>query len=239
MVNKKIKEERKMKEKGKMKKILLATALITAGLVTIGGNTSKAALQANSTTHANPIKKSGAYWIEEIRKMETSGQTMGLTETLGTDLTSSSESNNIDVHMIRTTEYGAMAILSASGFGNPKKLSEVTTKTTTGNVTGVYINTSYYEWTAGVAAANTVGKNARYYDLYTTSNSSAKVGDALGTATATNPGCAGWHGASNSGWVSGTNGFVRGYGGVFSFGSSTWTGNTGMGRGVAVVGTGL
>ena len=230
-----------MKERRNMKKILITTVLITAGIVAIGGNTSKAALQANATTHASPTSKTGAYWIEEIRKMETSGQTMGLTETLGTDLTSSSGSNNIDVHMMRTTEYGAMAILSASGFGNPKKLSEVSTKTTTGNVTGVYINTSNYEWTAGVGASNTVGKNARYYDLYTTSNSSAKVGDALGTASATNPGCAGWHGAGYSSWISSTDcGFRRGQGGIFSFvANGSWAGNGGMGRGVAVVKEGV
>ena len=53
------------------------------------------------------------------------------------------------------------------------------------------------------------------------------------------PGCAGWHGTSNSNWVSGTNGFIRGNGGVFSFNNNTWTNNTNMGRGVAVVGTGL
>ena len=232
-----------MEERRNVKKILITTAIITAGIVTIGGNTSKAALQANSATHASPTSKTGAYWIEEIRKMETSGQTMGLTETLATDLTPSSGSNNIDVHMIRTTEYGAMAILSASGFGNPKKLSEVSTKTTTGNVTGVYINTSYYEWTAGVAAANTVGKNARYYDLYTTSNSSAKVGDALGTADTPNPGCAGWHDAGGVSWLdSNIRGFLRGGGRIFYAGGYNyvdWTRNTSMGRGVAVVGTGL
>lgn len=38
---------------------------------------------------------------------------MGLDETFNADLTSK-ESNNIDVHMMRSTEYGAIAILSAS-----------------------------------------------------------------------------------------------------------------------------
>ena len=36
---------KKMKERRNVKKILITTALITAGLVTIGGNTSKAALE--------------------------------------------------------------------------------------------------------------------------------------------------------------------------------------------------
>ena len=54
------------------------------------------------------------------------------------------------------------------------------------------------------------------------------------------PGCAGWHSAGYSDWVDSTYpGFVRGNSGVFSFNSNNWTGNNHMGRGVAVVGTGL
>ncbi len=227
-----------MKEKKNMKKMIVTTTLIAAGIMMIGGNTSKAALQANATTHANPPSKTGAVWMEEIRKMETSGQTMGLDETLNTDL-SPKTSNNIDVHMIRTTEYGAIAILSASGFGNLKKLSEVTEKTSTGNITGVYMGTRW-DWTAGVMSATTVGKNSRYYDLYDSTNASAKVGDALGTDATPNKGCAGWHGAGSANWVSGAYpGFVRGYNGVFSFTYGYWTSGFSYGRGVAVVGTGL
>ncbi len=225
-------------EKKDVKKLLLTTVLITAGILAIGGNTSKAALQANATTHANPASKNGIGWMEEIRKMETEGNTMGLTETLGTDLTASSGSNNIDVHMMRTTEYGAVAILSASGFGNPKKLSEVTEKTSTGNVTGVYMGTRM-EWTAGVRLASTVKKNARYYDLYESTNASAKVGDALGTDTTTNKGCAGWHDTSNTWFYDTNSAFARGGSGVFSFNGYIWTGHYICGRGVAVVGAGL
>jgi uncharacterized Fe-S cluster protein YjdI len=56
------------------------------------------------------------------------------------------------------------------------------------------------------------------------------------------PGCADWHGAANTNWISmDTRGFVRGNSGVFSFNNNTWTNtnNVNMGRGVAVVGTGL
>ena len=185
-----------MKEKRSMRKVIMTTILVTAGILMIGGTSSNAALQANMTTHNAKGTKTGAQWIEQIRQMETAGQTMGLNETLNTDL-SPKTSNNIDVHMMRSTEYGAVAILSASGFGNPKKLSEVSIKSSTGNVTGVYMG-DRWEWTAGVCSAATVGKNARYYDLYTTSNTSAKVGDALGTADTPNKGCAGWHDAGSS-----------------------------------------
>ena len=231
-----------MKEKRNMKKVLITTALVTASMLAIGGTSSQAALQANATTHAAGKTYTGAALIQSIRQMETAGQTMGLTETLKTDLTSNT-SNNIDVHMMRTTEYGAMAILSASGFGYSGKLADAPVKSTTGNVTGVYVMGTRWEWTAGVCDATTVGKNARYYDLYKIHDqTSAKVGDALGLDTyTTNPGCSGWHGASDHKWIGGTGigGFLRGNGGMFSFNSGYWASFTCCGRGVAVVGSGL
>ena len=229
-----------MKEKRSMRKVMMTTMLVTAGILMIGGTSSNAALQANMTTHNAKGTKTGAQWIEQIRQMETAGQTMGLNETLNTDLTPV-ESNNIDVHMMRTTEYGAVAILSASGFGNPKKLSEVSIKSSTGNVTGVYMG-NRWEWTAGVCSASTVRKNARYYDLYTTSNTSAKVGDAMGSGSTTNKGCAGWHDAYHASWIRGTDYYYkRGGTGLFSFNglNNYWSSTTTSGRGVAVVGTGL
>ena len=230
-----------MKEKTSIKKVLLTIALVTAGILTISGTTSKAALQANAATHATGKTATGASWIQSIREMEKSGQTMGLNETINDDLTSATN-NSIDVHMMKTTEYGAMAILSASGFGYSGKLQDAPVKSTTGNVTGVYILGDRWEWTAGVCSASTVGKDGRYYDLYTINDqTSAKVGDALGLDTyTTNPGCSGWHGAGFAYWLSNaSSGFVRGDGGLFSFGVSGWTSGSCCGRGVAVVGTGL
>ncbi len=230
-----------MKDAKKLKQILVTSTLVL-GMLAISGSTSKAALQANATTHAAGKTYTGAALIQSIRQMETAGQTMGLTETLKTDLTPNT-SNNIDVHMMKTTEYGAMAILSASGFGYSGKLADAPVKSTTGNVTGVYVMGTRWEWTASVCNATTVGKNARYYDLYKISDqTSAKVGDALGLDTyTTNPGCSGWHGASKPYWLNNTsNGFRRGAGGMFSFyGNNAWTGYNNCGRGVAVVGSGL
>ena len=234
-----------MKKMKKLKQALVTSTLVL-GILTISGTISKAALQANPTTHNKPQIAAGAVWIQQIREMEKSGQTMGLNETINTDLTSAS-SNNIDVHMMRTTEYGAMAILSASGFGYSGRLQDAPVKSTTGNVTGVYVTGNRWEWTAGVySSTSTVGKDARYYDLYTiNAQTSAKVGDALGLDTyTTNPGCSGWHGASSANWLNATSyGFRRGSGGMFSFhGSNTgnyWTSYSYCGRGVAVVGTGL
>ena len=82
---------------------------------------------------------------------------MGLTETLN-GLNATSASNGIDVHMMLPTEYGAVAILSASGYGNPKKLRDEANaqkRTTTGNSTGVYFTGDRWEVTAS-------GTNGKY-----------------------------------------------------------------------------
>ena len=53
--------------------------------------------------------------MSHIRTMETKNQAMGLEESIEEQsMQSASGSNGIDVHMIKTTEWGTMAILSAS-----------------------------------------------------------------------------------------------------------------------------
>lgn len=216
------------------KQIILGVILMCIIMLPIGNV--KAALQANQNTQYTKKATPGT-WITNFRQMEAEGSAMGLNETLNSDLTSSSDSNNIDVHMMKTTEYGAIAILSASGYGNPSNENAITS--TTGNNTGVILNTDYYEWTAGGARGSIFsGINSRYYDTYETSNASAKIGDALGNDSTTNPGCAGWHSASDLRWLSPTLiYFLRGYGGIFSFdGTSNYSYFC---RGVVVCGTGL
>ena len=228
-----------MKEKTKVKLLTLVIMLVTMTLMPIGQV--KAALQANPNTQS--IKKTGPTdWIKEFRQMEMAGGAMGLKETLNTDLTSSSGSNGIDVHMMRTTEYGAIAILSASGYGNPSNAKTITS--TTGNETGVILNTYNYEWTAGGLKKSIFsGVNSRYFDTYTDNQSSARAGDALGTSTTPNPGATGWHSASYSRWVNSTYPyFARGDGGIFSFYRDYADGSPSLsccGRGVVVCGAGL
>ncbi len=220
----------------KNKKIGITLILLITLIFLWSGNV-KAALQANPSTHT---KKTDylTNWVPNIRKMEATDGAMGLSETLKSDLTSNT-SNGIDVHCMRTTEYGAMAILSASGYGNPS--NEKSPTSTTGNNTGVMLPTSSYEWTAGIGAANLLsGVNSRYYDLYTSDRNSAKAGDALGSATATNPGCAGWHSATSSNWVSSSYGFFRGGSvGMFGFVYDNPSLSSYVGRAVAVCGAGL
>ena len=237
-----------MKEKTKKKFIVALIMLLAIAVLPVGQ--AQASLQSNpNTQYKSSDQKKPGDWIKQIREMETGQGSMGLNETLNGNLTASSESNNIDIHMMRSTEYGAIAILSASGYGNPQTLQNSSTKTTTGNKTGVYFSGTNYEFVAGGLSGSAYnGVDKRYYDAYGTNNSSsydydtnksnAKVGDALGDGTTANKGCAKWHSASEAYWVYLAPYFVRGYGGLFSFGSGSAT-STNWGRGVAVVGAGL
>ena len=228
-----------MKEKTKLQTKLTAVAVTLFAAAVLPTGQVKAALQSNPNTQYK-TQYNPTTWMTQIRQIETSGNAMGLSETLNSDLTSSSESNGIDVHMMKSTEYGAIAILSASGYGNPQTLQSSSVKTTTGNKTGIYFSGSNWEWVAGGLSGSIFsGVNSRYFDTYSGSQASARIGDALGSASTTNPGCAGWHSASYSNWVySSYPYFVRGDGGLFSFNyfnaSSSY-----CARGVAVVGAGL
>ncbi len=147
--------------KNQKKKALLAISVIAIISMIFVPNMSKAALQANPTTHKSPVTKYGATWIKQIRQMETTGQTMGLDETLN-GLEATSEENGIDVHMMLPTEYGAVAILSASGYGNPGKLkdeADLQKRTTTGNATGVYFTGNRWEISASVDSGKYVNND--------------------------------------------------------------------------------
>ena len=223
-------------------KILLLTGMSIAILMCSATN-SNAALQANGkSTKQDTIGN----WLLNVRKMEEVGGTLGLTDTINiTDLTSSATtSNNLDIHMELNTEYGAMAILSASSYGNQNKIGSG--KTTTGNKSGVYIRISEWdsEWVS--AGCNELGvanfKNAisKYKNIYTTSYS-AKIGDAISETS-------GWHGG-NAGWLSNntTSGLLRAVSGsIFSY--DGYGGSNGNGasyitkhptRAVVVIGNGL
>ena len=182
-----------MKEKTKLQTKLTALAVTLFAAAVLPTGQVKAALQSNPNTQYK-TQDNPTTWMTQIRQIETSGNAMGLSETLNSDLTSSSESNGIDVHMMKSTEYGAIAILSASGYGNSKKLQESTIKTTTGNRTGVYFSGTNWEYVA--ASELITGLNNRYYDKY----GNFKAGDALGSSASDNPGCVGWHEATLTGW---------------------------------------
>lgn len=189
-------------------------------IIGILGQTNKveAALQSNGGT---PLQANLNDWVYYTRQMQATGGTLGLTDTINEDLTSSNK--NLDIHMQKNTEYGAMTILSASAYGNPNKIEDG--GTTTGNDSGIQIRLNN-EWTAAGPSNTKVGAiqkgKLRYWNNYGTQNgSNSKAGDAMAETS-------GWHGSTASNYLyhacfqhggapGGDGAFVRGGGSVFGF----------------------
>lgn len=191
-----------MKRNGLFRNII-AISVGFGAMVLLGTSSSKAVLQSNGNDGATYNLSD---WMMNVRKMEELGGAMGLSENVDSNLTSSNGSNNIDVHMQKNTEYGALAILSASSYGNPGKVNDG--ETTTGNATGVVMKFDN-EWTAAALKGTFDNYSARYINDYLP-NYIAKRGDAI-TETS------GWHGSSNQ-WVIGFEqgvGVIRSYLGIF------------------------
>ena len=151
----------------------------------------EAALQANGGT---PVTANLNDWIKAVRQMQATGGTLGLTDTINTNLTSSNK--NMDIHMQKNTEYGAMAILSASAYGNPNKITGG--QTTTGNASGIQIKLNE-EWVAAGRSDTYIGNmksaSGRYWNNYGTGNgSNSKNGDAMAETD-------GWHGSTDNSWL--------------------------------------
>ena len=170
-----------------MKKIISALFIIIVCLICMP-NINLAVLQSNGNTPAvYPLNT----WASKIREMEKLSGAMGLAETLNDNLTSTT-SNNIDVHMEKNTEYGAMAILSASSYGNSNIIANG--DTTTGNKTGIVINFNT-EWVSakddkGLGISNNIAN--RYVDLYKYSDGyTYKYGDATSETKS-------WHNSKTS-----------------------------------------
>ena len=196
-------------------------------------------------------------FFENIRKMETSEGPMGLNATLGEDFSDSS-GNGIDVHMIKNTEWGAVAMLASSGYGAGTDSAAGTYSTGSNNYTGVYgLGNGNWEYTAtltSTASAASVrtnlekaykGNGKKYLDYYTLQNSSTntsyssfphKVGDA--TVETMNL----FTGTKNL-VTAGNPCFIRGNsnnGGILSFNNNNGNANSNYAsRAVAVCGSGL
>lgn len=167
---------------------ILIIVILTLLIALLGTTNVHAVLQANGVANST---KTIADWIQSIRYMESLGGTLGLSDAINTtDLTSTAEnSNNLDVHMQKNTEYGAMAILSASAYGNPYKIEDG--ETTTGNKSGIVMNFNG-EWvSAGTLDDVTTFKNAhiKYKDYGSFVNYVSRNGDAMLETK-------GWHNSS-------------------------------------------
>ena len=100
------------------KKILIGIFAVSMVCIILQPNTANAALQSNGGT---PATKDINGWMLQVRQMQELGGTLGRTDTIdNTNLMSNA--TDLDIHMEKNTEYGAMAILSASAYGNPNKI---------------------------------------------------------------------------------------------------------------------
>lgn len=209
----------------KIKKIILASMIIAILILMITPFNTKAALQSNGDSPATATIPS---WMWQVRNMQAAGGTLGKRDVINNDLTTTA-ATDLDIHMEKNTEYGAMILLSASQYGKPNKVNDG--ETTTGNSTGIVMKINK-EWVAA-SVANFQGGSywtsavARYKNVYpgdghrdaSSFNLSykPKYGDAV----------LNWHGSTSSEWlgVSGyyfsdsyTGGLIRSYSGsIFSY----------------------
>ena len=159
-----------------MKKKIITTLLLFAIIMLISTTGAYANFQIRPDR--SQCKYSLASFIYSVRGMEADGQVMGLNETYDSStLKATSDSNNIDVHLTKNTEFGATLLLSASpkygkqGEGTNSYIDQKTTTgiaTTTGNQYGVYQMGSSggdWEWVAGGSA--TTNYLDKYYNKYT------------------------------------------------------------------------
>lgn len=224
-------------------KILTAMVFgtILSGLII--PNKANAALQSNGGT---PATRNLNDWLLKIRQMQELGGTLGRKDTINTtNLTSGA--TDLDIHMEKNTEYGAMAILSASAYGNPNKINDG--ETTTGNSTGIVMNLNNERVSAASDGQNYVtnfiNANIRYKNVYPGKQYGTEIGDAV---LETN----GWHGATVYDWIDyvGNSTVIRSCnngGSIFSYSAFNAGENDGIGnyrqrwasRAVIVVGTGL
>lgn len=178
------KKEEVMKIKNKILTIMVTGVALSALIMP---NKSNAALQSNGGT---PAVKLQGDWVLQIRQMQEMGGTLGRTDTIDTtNLTSGA--TDLDIHMEKNTEYGAMAILSASAYGNPNKINNG--ETTTGNSSGIVINLNGERTSAVCPTINDKNfKNAknRYKNIYE-EKYEAKMGDAILETQK-------WHGSTNT-----------------------------------------
>lgn len=197
-----------------MKKVNKIAVIFIIMIVMLIGFTSavKANYQSNDGTKVSDTLTT---FSPGIRAMEGSGQVMGFTETFNTStLKATTSSNNIDVHMVKNTEWGAMALLSASqdygkkGSGTARYVVKGSgLKTTTGNAYGIYISGNK-NVTAGGGHTLATERDARYKDVYNSAGA-RKNGDAL----------LNWHEKASAKTV-GTwydSVYFRGGNGIFSF----------------------
>jgi hypothetical protein len=174
------------------KKTILFIAIFILTILISGVN-----VQANYQSRPDVTPKTNVNadtFFVNTRKIEEAGQGMGLASVIDGNGNKTSGATGIDVHMMKNTEWGAVAILAASSYGQIDQNTQIglAKSSTTGNKYGVFqMNDTTGEFVAGindVVATNhgNLGKiksaPARYRDIYTGAigNVTSKIGDGTG-----------------------------------------------------------
>jgi hypothetical protein len=229
--------------KSTFKKLIIVAAVVSLSIV-------------NEAVYAMVESRPGEYPLRSItandmfirgRSVEQEGEALGLTAIVD-QYGNEPVSNNIDAHMMKNTEWGAVAYLAQSIYGkgtanniastgsrtggssSPTGYLSSTTMSTTQNAYGVYgmYNTSYYTYVAAHHVTyNTTNMlsifnaRVRYKDIYTTTNQTDIPGGATSETF-------GWYGqqytsSSHYSFSSSepiiTRNHVSGYYGLFSYGT--------------------
>lgn len=232
----------------KRKKLMITMLFIVVlGIVLMPNKVKAVTLQANGGTPATYAIND---WLLYIREMQKTGGALGLSDAINENLTSAN--TNLDIHMEKNTEYGAMAILSASSYGMGST-PIASGGTTTGNATGIKMNINGERVSAALtdldesAVPRFTSALGRYKNIYTYETIGGKIGDSIDIGA--------WHNATNNAWFGGplgigVAGLLRGYSGsILSYhGTSNnngiWGGDAHISllhesRAVVVVGTGI
>ena len=196
--------------------------LLMVILILVFPTASNASLQSRPDA-TSLVSKTASEFFLLCRQMETSSGPLGLNATIEVQddkVVETSNSNGIDVHMIKNTEYGTAAMLAASAYGNcpGPSITASTTKNESGimqmaggeseYVAGIYNKSNF--WNTYIYNAD-----ARYKNVYE-SNVAADAyipGDA--TYETSN-----WKGTSRGTFVSSSSpvfGDRGGYYGIFYF----------------------
>jgi len=200
-----------------MKKTITILFISVITIIILGGRT-EANLQSRPDATPRTTGTVSANFAL-IRQMESPNQAMGLNATISGTGIETSVANNIDVHMVKNTEWGTVAMLGTSSYGSVKSGVWGATDTTTGNKYGAYqmsVVGGTFEYVAGLLntgdlnTTNVTAAGQKYYNKYTTT-AQGKPGDATTE-------CKNWKGSGIGAWFSsGTVIFYRSNNGIFSY----------------------
>lgn len=154
----------------KSKKLLVVFAVVLIATV-IAPIRSNAGLQANKGG-TSLVNMSASGFFKGSRFMETQYGTLGKNAVFD-DKYVDTTGNGIDSHMILNTEWGTVAMLTASSFGAGKEITGNSDSTSTGNESGIYnLANGMSEYTATVDNSEKNGNgllqnaDSRYFNLY-------------------------------------------------------------------------